>query len=380
MWFLAEAVAQEMRRARAVGFRLSAEQVVDLRAASRDNGKMQIVGREAVIPVEGVLTERPDWFAAYFGGGNTTYPDIRQAIAEANGSDEIDSIRLAFGYSPGGNVTGLFAAMDAIRDSGKPVTATVGGGALSAAYGLASQAGRIVAADRGTQLGSVGVAMDTLIFDGDIKEVSLSSTEAPKKRPDLLTDEGKAVIREELDAIHDVFVESIATGRGTTTKKVNANFGRGAVVLAEQALQAGMIDAIGADQLKQQSAPAAKTEVRSIMDLERLKTEHPAVYNAAVAVGRDEERDRVGAHLKMAEASGDMDTAVKAIMDGSGMTATLLATYSAAGMNRNAVAARSDDNQELNVEPEAQGGMTFADRVAKAWDELDGGMEGMING
>jgi ClpP class serine protease len=374
MWFLTGDVLQEMKQARASGFQLSAEQVADLRAASRDNGKMQVVGREAIIPVEGVLTERPDWFAAYFGGGNTTYPDIKQAIAEANGSPEIDSITMAFGYSPGGSVTGLFSAMDAIRDSEKPVTATVKGGAMSGAFGLASQAGRIVAADRGTQFGSVGVAMDTWVYDGSIKEVSIASTEAPKKRPDLLTDEGKAVVREELDAIHDVFVGSIADGRGTTTKKVNANFGQGAMVLAEQALKAGMIDSIGS--APQQSAPEA---AERSMDLQKLKTEYPAVYDAAVAVGRDTERDRVCAHLKMGAESGDMETAVTAITDGSEMTMTLTATYLSAARNKALTDARVDDNQEVTVEPEAQGGDDFDRQVAKAM-EAGAEREGMIHG
>jgi ClpP class serine protease len=370
-----------MKQARASGFQLSAEQVASLTAASRDNGKMQVVGRTAVIPVEGVLTERPDWFAAYFGGGNTTYADLRQAIAEANGSPEIDSITMAFGYSPGGSVTGLFSAMDAVRDSGKPVTATVKGGAMSGAFGLASQAGSIMAADRGTQFGSVGVAMDTLVWDGDLKEVSIASTEAPKKRPDLLTDEGKAVVREELDAIHDVFVESIAEGRGTTAKKVNANFGQGAMVLAEQALKAGMIDAIGVEQPAQQqtaTVAAAKKEVRS-MDLQKLKTEYPAVYDAAVAVGRDTERDRVCAHLKMGAESGDMETAVTAITDGSDMTMTLTATYMSAARNKALTDARVDDNQEVTVEPEAQGGDDFDRQVAKAM-EAGAEREGMIHG
>jgi ClpP class serine protease len=378
VWFLTGEVLQEMKQARASGFQLSAEQVASLTAASRDNGKMQIVGREAVIPVEGVLTERPDWFAAYFGGGNTTYPDIKQAIAEANGSKEIDSITMAFGYSPGGSVTGLFSAMDAIRDSEKPVTATVKGGAMSGAFGLASQAGRIVAADRGTQFGSVGVAMDTWVYDGNIKEVSIASTGAPKKRPDLLTDEGKAVVREELDAIHDVFVESIAEGRGTTTKKVNKNFGQGAMVLAEDALEAGMIDAVGQPQTQSTATAAAKTEVRS-MDLTQLKTEHPAVYEAAVAIGRDKERDRVCAHLKMGAESGDMETAVTAITDGSDMTMTLTATYMSAARNKALTDARVDDNQEVTVEPEAQGGDDFDRQVAKAM-EAGAEREGMIHG
>lgn len=380
MWLLLESVRREMDAARKAGFVLSDEQVTELKVASRDNGKMQIVGREAVIPVEGVLTEKRDWFAAWFGGGNTTYPDIKQAIAEANGSPEIDGITMVYGYTPGGNVTGLFPTMDAIRDSSKPVKAVVRSGAMSAAYGLASQAGELVADNRGTMLGSVGVAMDTFVYTGGgVEEVSIASTEAPDKRPNLLTEEGKAVVRKELDAIHEPFVESIAAGRKTTAKKVNANFGRGAVVLAEQALESGMIDSIGLPQTQSATAAATTKEVGS-MDLKTLMAEHPAVYAEAVEVGKAEERDRVGAHLKMAEASGDMDTAVKAIGDGSGMTATLLATYSAAGMNRNAVAARTGDNAELNLEPEAQGGDSLDELVAKEMGKLEGDQDEVIHG
>jgi ClpP class serine protease len=381
VWFLAEAIKREMDAARAAGFVLSSEQVAELTVASRDNGKMQVVGRTAVIPVEGVLTERPDWFAAYFGGGNTTYPNIKQAIAEANGSKEVDSIELAFGYSPGGNVNGLFSAMDTIRDSSKPVTATVKGGALSAAYGLASQAGRIVAADRGTSFGSVGVAMDTYVYDGNIKEVSIASTEAPKKRPDLLTDEGKAMVREELDAIHEVFVESIAAGRGTTEKKVNANFGRGAMVLAEQALQAGMIDSIGQQPNNQSATAAAKTEVRPIMDLQTLKADHRAVYDAAVEIGKAKERDRVTAHLVLGEKSGALDVAIKAVKEGEEMTSTLTATYLAAGMDSATAAARVDDNVDVHTDLEPQGGDSLDAQVAREFDKLaKGDQEGLING
>jgi hypothetical protein len=185
----------------------------------------------------------------------------------------------------------------------------------------------------------------------------------------LLTDEGKAVVREELDAIHDVFVESIAEGRGTTTKKVNKNFGQGAMVLAEDA---------GQPQTQSTATAAAKTEVRS-MDLTQLKTEHPAVYEAAVAVGRDTERDRVCAHLKMGAESGDMETAVTAITDGSDMTMTLQATYLSAARNKTLTDARVEDNQDVTVEPEAQGGDTFEVKVARELDKFtnDGG-EGLI--
>lgn len=80
------------------------------------------------------------------------------------------------------------------------------------------------------------------------------------------------------------------------------------------------------------------------MDLNTLKAQHADVYAAAVQEGVTQERDRVGAHVTMGEASGDMKTAITAINDGSAMTAQLQATYMAAGMNRQDVNNRQDDD------------------------------------
>lgn len=83
------------------------------------------------------------------------------------------------------------------------------------------------------------------------------------------------------------------------------------------------------------------------MDEAAFKAQHPelfaAITGAAKASGVAEERDRVGAHLTMGEMSGDMKTAVAAITSGDTMTQTLTAKYLAAGMNRNAVAARQTE-------------------------------------
>lgn len=80
------------------------------------------------------------------------------------------------------------------------------------------------------------------------------------------------------------------------------------------------------------------------MDLSTLKAQHPDVHAAAVQEGVNSERDRVSAHLTMGEASGDMKTACSAIKDGSEMTATLQATYMAAGMNRKDTENRDADD------------------------------------
>lgn len=80
------------------------------------------------------------------------------------------------------------------------------------------------------------------------------------------------------------------------------------------------------------------------MDLIELKAKHPALCLQLVAEGETAERDRVSAHLTMGTASGDMETATKAIEDGVGMTASLQAKYMAASMKRQDIGARADDN------------------------------------
>lgn len=82
------------------------------------------------------------------------------------------------------------------------------------------------------------------------------------------------------------------------------------------------------------------------MDLQELKSQHPAVHAAAMQEGQDKERDRVSAHLTMGQASGDMKTALAAVDDGSDMTAKLQAQYMAAGMNRSDKADRNDDDAD----------------------------------
>ena len=173
--------------------------------------------------------------------------------------------------------------------------------------------------------------------------------------PDVTTEEGKALVREELDALHELFAEAIAEGRGTTVEKVNENFGQGGMLLAGAALKRGMIDTVA-------TAAAATPVLRVVesadtttareggnqsehgdMNLHELQAQHPDVYAAAVQVGTTQELDRVQAHLTMGEASGDMATATAAITAGDGMTASLQAKYLAAGMNRSDVAAHQLD-------------------------------------
>lgn len=354
-WLLLASVRQAIEQARSSGVTPTAEQLQQFEArfspfgedGSPRNRLLTIAGDTAEIAISGVMTNQPDFFAMLFGGGNTTYTEIISALVEADQNDQVKQVVLAVD-SPGGTVDGLFDAIAAIETFSKPITSRVTGTAASAAYALVSQTNSIEATNRAVRFGSVGIAATIRVSDD---EVTITSTEAPKKRPDVTTAQGQAVVREELDALHQLFVESIAEGRDTTFEKVNAEFGQGATLLADEALKRGMIDAVaGSKKLALAVDNDASTtasggnQPETDMDLQTLKAQHPAVYEAAMQEGVNKERERVAAHLIMGEASGDMKTAISAAKEGTEMTASINATYLAAGMNRSDTANRQDDD------------------------------------
>jgi len=147
----------------------------------------------ATIHVRGVLTPQPSRLATLFGGGGTSYAGLRQALALADADPSVTSIVLAVD-SPGGLVAGLVESVDAIRALRTPIRARVTR-ALSAAYVLAAACGRIEATGRASEVGSVGVAAPTRYFLDGEQEISITSTQAPKKRPDVRTEAGRAVVR-----------------------------------------------------------------------------------------------------------------------------------------------------------------------------------------
>ena len=335
------------------------QQDIYLREFSADI--LSVAGSTAQIAVDGVLTDKPNFMAMLFGGGNTVYADIRSAVAQADADPAVSNIVLAID-SPGGQAGAQWlSTMDAIFEARKPVEARIGSLGASAAYGIASQADSIVATNRMTRVGSIGVA--ARIFR-DEQVVTVTSTNAPNKAPDVTQPTGVKVIRQELDAIHAVFVDAVARGRNRKKSDVNKNFGRGATVLAGQALGAGMIDSIG-----QSVAQKDDEEEQKSMNMAEFKADHSDLFEAVKQDGVDSERDRVGAHLIMGEKSGDMKTAIEAINSGDGMTATIQAKYLTAAMNRTDVDNRHADNvgdvvaSDPVETPEAEFGSQVADLV-----------------
>ena len=362
MWLLDTKTRNTMAQLAESGIVPTADQEKELQAALGRNSEGQPViykkaGKTAQINIDGVLTKKPNWMAYFFAGGNTTYTDIIDAVRIAESDPSVDNIVLSV-ESPGGQVAGMFEAFDVVRNAKKPGTALVSTLAASAAYGLVSQADKIVATNRAAMFGSVGIAA-RFSFSKNVESVVITSEKAPEKVPDPRTAEGKAAIERELNALHDLFADAIANGRGITAEQVNENFGKGAVVLAAEAKENGMIDEISTGEEASEdksNAPAvgasvaeeSKTMEAKKMDLKTLKAEHPDVYAQAKSEGVELERDRVKGHLTMGQASGDMETAISAISDGKDMTQELQAKYLSAGMNRQATEARTEDDDDAS--------------------------------
>lgn len=348
MWLLQNEIRQALEAAIAAGAGPNADQQAQFEAANitaLGDGAARIfksAGNTAEIAVTGVLTNKPNFMAMLFGGGNTTYADIISAIGAAEQDDTIERTDLVI-ESPGGEFAGLFDLIEVIEKTNKPINAIVSNVAASAAYAIAAATDHIVAKNHSARIGSVGIVVDMRL---DANKISITSTNAPNKRPDVSTDEGIAVVRAELDEVHELFATAIANGRKTSVDKVNAAFGQGGMFLAGEALKRGMIDSVAVPSLQSvKTTTSTKTAANGgdnikvkVMDLAKLKAEHPEAYRAAVgegvAQGVTQERERVGAHLIMGESSGDMVTAVAACKDGTEMTPTMSATYSAAAMNR----------------------------------------------
>lgn len=356
LWLLEPETLQRMQHAHerfndpALVLRWEAEQnAAELAAAAAHEGGapqgMRTMGDRAEIRVEGTLSKRPDFWAKYFGGGNTTYSTIRNALQYAVGAADIREIVFSID-SPGGGADGLIELLDVIaaaRQTPGKTLRTRAEQAQSAAYGIAAAVGNIEASGRGATFGSIGTAVSFYVSPN---VVTLTNTDSPDKRPDLSTPEGKAVIVKYLDQLNHEFVSAIAQGRGVELASVTEGYGRGASMTATEAKRRGLIDSIATH------APRAVPLISkgNPMASQDPESESRAALEAATQRGTTQERDRVLGHLTMGESSGDMTIALEAIRSGAGMTIELQARYMSAGMNRKDRSARQAESNTAEAQ------------------------------
>lgn len=329
MWLVDDATGADLKKVYSTPINVAIPEL------SNKSEKLEKVGRVAKIEISGPITEDRDPVLTFFGVKHSSYNELAASISAANEDPTVDSIDLLIN-SGGGTFAGFSTGFAAISESKKKTRAIVRS-AQSAAYGLASAANEILAKDDASMFGSIGVAMD---LRKDSEKISITSDGAPNKRPDLETEEGKAEVRSLLNSMHENFVGKISKGRGISAEKVDLDFGKGSTFLAADAISRGMADGyIVPDKLA--------TKGTKKMDIQQLKAEHPALFTEICGQALTAERERVAAHVKMGESSGDMETALKAIAAGDSLTELHLATYMSATLDKRNQQTRIDGEESL---------------------------------
>lgn len=332
-------------------------------------------GNSATITISGVTSPNgPSPLARYFGFSGTAYKDIVNAANQLKNDSSVEDVRVVMN-TPGGTVEGVDSARQALAELAKVknVVAENHGMIASAGYYMASAVPKITAVSDFAKTGSIGVIIAGLdnteaMAERGYKKVRIVSKNAPDKAPDISTDHGIEVLQREVDATERVFIRAVAEGRDKTDQYVIDNFGKGAMLIAEDpdgskpsALSVGLIDSVdssgvaNSDELGYNSeelhnepsgADGGHQTRRSKMDVNTLQLEHPATYAAVLSAGATQERERVEAHMEMGEASGDMKMALEHIKSGSDLTPAINAKYMAASMKNNAIEARNEEKPE----------------------------------
>ncbi|MFD2183325.1 S49 family peptidase [Rhodoplanes azumiensis] len=229
-----------------------------------------VTGGVAVIPVYGYLISCAEC-------GVSSYDEIAGAVNRAVADAKVRAIVLAIN-SPGGTVSGILRAVEAIRAARaeKRVIAHVSGMAMSAGYWLASQANEIVLADDLAQVGSIGVYtmhmdLSKALDDAGVNVSLISSGEHKVDGHPFgpLPADVRKRIQTEVDDLRLMFARDVASGRGSQLTEKAALATEAQVYRAlnpqtgeREAIVAGLADRVASlEEVIRSFNPASKNEV-----------------------------------------------------------------------------------------------------------------------
>ena len=179
---------------------------------------------------------------------------VLNAIREATHDASVRGILLSID-SGGGEITASDIIWNALNDfkaegADRAVVVLMGGIAASGAYYISCAADTIIAHPT-TMTGSIGVKIESynakaLADKIGIKSVTIASGENKDFLNPLkdLAPEQQAILQKMVNSLHERFVTIVTDSRNLETAKVRA-IADGRVLLAQEALDAGLIDAIG---------------------------------------------------------------------------------------------------------------------------------------
>ncbi|PXX58510.1 serine protease, ClpP class [Pseudomonas sp. LAMO17WK12:I10] len=326
------------------------EQLEDTRRVTMRNGV-------AVVPVVGPIFRYANLFTEISGATSTQIlaTDIQRALDDP----KVRSIVLNID-SPGGVASGIneLAEMIYAGRARKRIVAYIGGIGASAAYWIASAASEIVI-DEASLAGSIGVVVEAVVENEKVSgrtRYQIVSRNAPNKRPDLNTEEGRAKLGETIDALGEVFVGKVARNLGVTAEKVPEMGDHGGIRVGADAVKHGLAHRVGS--LESLITELAKPALNSPRIHTMTTVTTTAELRTAIAAGTDPntieiaqaaeaataERERIKGINALA-AKGFEKEVGAAIDDGSSVEATALVLFKAAQDRGISLAAIKGDAQ-----------------------------------
>ncbi len=239
----------------------------------------------AIIPVTGPIFRYANLFTRISGATSTQI--LATDLQAALDNPKVKSIVLNID-SPGGEANGINELADmvfAARDK-KRIVSYIGGTGASAAYWIASAASEIVIDAIGLA-GSIGAACEVQVRkEGDGgKRYEIVSSNAPNKRPDLATEAGRAKVAETIDALGDVFAQTVARNLGVKAEDVPAMGDHGGLLVGAAAVKAGLAHRLGSlESVIAELAGSASNPPRKLT-MTTVKT--TAELRAAIEAGAD---------------------------------------------------------------------------------------------
>ena len=220
----------------------SLSSLAEMSEANEPHPLTEIYGETAVITITGVVGKRLDFFERMMGG--TDYDEVSEALAEAEGREDVRNLILHLD-TPGGGGIGLQELASQIAAASKPVYAFTDMMMASAGYWIGSQAKAIYSTES-AKVGSIGAVIVHQDVSGMMERIGIKTTaffKGPHKidgagfKP-LSTDE-KAELNGRISTIYDVFKKAVTKAR---KGKVSAEVFESKIYDGRKALDLGLTD------------------------------------------------------------------------------------------------------------------------------------------
>lgn len=202
----------------------------------------------ALLPMEGAIGAEPGFF-----GSGVDPEEMVERLQRAGDDAGIDAVVLLIN-SPGGSVVGSKRIVQAVRRlrEKKPVVAWIGEVGASGAYYVAAAADYIYA-DEDSLTGSIGVVSEVHNYQGLLEKLGIKVEVLKEGRFKAmgspfqpLGEEERRLLQALLEGVDRHFKRDVLAFRGERMDRARFEaVADGRILSGEQALQAGLIDAVG---------------------------------------------------------------------------------------------------------------------------------------